>query len=520
MNSGFCNTCRTLVPSIATERDGKIFLIKNCPKCGPTETLISSDAKRYKNKQCLDGGYEHQACKLNCLSCNHRQTLNLIFLDITNRCNLNCPICINNTPSMGFLFEPPLDYFDKIFKHISTYEPRPAINIFGGEPTVRNDLFDIIKMAKSYGLTPRVVTNGLKLADEEYCRKLIETQATILFAYDGANPETYRVLRGSAKALELKQKALENIRKIGDAKVGLMTLAAKGFNDRELKELFQFCHDRREFIRAIYFMPLAHSWNPEDFDLEAERMTTEDVEDIVAEAYPEDKVEFLPAGFLGELKALTTCLRITPLPLLGAHPNCESLYLLISDGKGFVPLSRYIKGSAFDVARDLREADRRLQGHLPQNGKPNGFKGKLLFLRAILTAAKMVRPHVRIGQLIKGHGIAKIYHAVAVPLGFLLGYRSRRIFGRHTNIQGALQLIVLPFEDRNNVESDRMERCPNAFAYYDPKKDKVGTVPTCAWAVFLKTVAMREIAEYYGTATLSVSKSRPQIEGSQAELAD
>ena len=56
-------------------------------------------------------------------------------------------------------------------------------------------------------------------------------------------------------------------------------------------------------------------------------------------------------------------------------------------------------------------------------------------------------------------------------------------------------------------ESDRMERCPNAFAHYDPKKDKVGTVPTCAWAVFLKTVAMPEIVEYYGTASLPVSKN-------------
>jgi len=465
MNFALCNICKELVTATRVARNGQMFLVKDCPKCGPTETLVSSDAARCENKKNLDGEYEPQACRLNCLECNHRQTLNIIFLDLTNRCNLNCPICINNTPSMGFLFEPPIDYFDKIFKHLATIKPRPAIQMFGGEPTVRSDLFDIIKMAKSYGLTARVVTNGLKLAEEKYCRQLIKTGATILIAYDGANPETYRVLRGSAKALELKQKALENIRKIGDAKVGLMTLAAKGFNDRELQDLFRFCHDRREFIRAIYFMPLAHSWNPKDFDLVPERITTEDVEDIVAAAYPEDKVEFLPAGFLGQLKALTACLRIKPLPLLGAHPNCESLYVLISDGNGFVPMSRFIKGSAFNLARGLREADRRLQRHVAQDGDPKGWKSKLLFLRGMLTAAQEVRPHVRIGQLIKGRGLGKLYHAAAVPLGFLLGYRSRVIFGRHTNIQGVLQLIILPFEDRHNLESDRMERCPSAFAY-------------------------------------------------------
>ena len=125
---------------------------------------------------------------------------------------------------------------------------------------------------------------------------------------------------------------------------------------------------------------------------------------------------------------------------------------------------------------------------------------------------------MRIGSLIKGRGLGKLYHALAVPLGFLMGQRSRKIYGRHTNIQGSLQLIVLPFEDRKNVESHHMERCPNAFAYYDPKKDRVGTVPTCAWAVFLKTEAMRGIAESYGTASLPVTETRPRAAKSPREV--
>ena len=162
------------------------------------------------------------------------------------------------------------------------------------------------------------------------------------------------------------------------------------------------------------------------------------------------------------------------------------------------------------MARALREADKKLQKHLPQDGVPKGWKGKLLFLRAILTAAREVKPHVRVGSLIKGRGLGKLYHAMAIPLGYLSGQRSRNIYARHTNIQGSLQLIVLPFEDRANVESHRMERCPNAFAYYDPKTDRVGTVPTCAWAVFLKTQAMRGIAEAYGTASLPQGAARPK----------
>jgi uncharacterized radical SAM superfamily Fe-S cluster-containing enzyme len=85
-----------------------------------------------------------------------------VFLDVTNRCNSNCPICINNTPSMGFLFEPPLEYFENVFQQLSRYDPKPVVQLFGGEPTVRRDLFEIIRLARSAGLRPRVVTNGLK----------------------------------------------------------------------------------------------------------------------------------------------------------------------------------------------------------------------------------------------------------------------------------------------------------------------------------------------------------------------
>ncbi len=215
-------------------------------------------------------------------------------MDVTNRCNLNCPICINNTPSMGFLFEPPLEYFGKIFAHYAATDPPPSIQLFGGEPTVRDDLFDIIRMARSHGLATRVVTNGIKLADIAYCRRLIETKATILLAYDGGNPDTYRVLRNNEKSLQLKQTAIENIRRVGGAKVTLMCLAAKGFNDTELPSLFQFCHDRRDVVRAIYFMPLAHTWDRERFELEPDRITGEDIEQIVADAFPGDPVAFLP----------------------------------------------------------------------------------------------------------------------------------------------------------------------------------------------------------------------------------
>ena len=77
------------------------------------------------------------------------------------------------------------------------------------------------------------------------------------------------------------------------------------------------------------------------------------------------------------------------------------------------------------------------------------------------------------------------------------------VSGNHAYVadeEGSLQIIVLPFEDRATLETERLERCPNAFVFYDPVDDKVGWVPTCAWGVH-KVSVMRRIADYYSSQT-------------------
>ncbi len=509
MNRAFCNLCHKLVPAQPAERDGKMFLVKDCPACGQTETLISSSSTRYKQKRALGAPFDYRSCALDCVGCHHARVPNLVFVDITNRCNLNCPCCINNTPAMGFLFEPPLDYFKKVFAHLASLDPKPSVQLFGGEPTVRKDLFEIIALARSYGLPTRVVTNGIRLADPDYCRRLIESKATINIAYDGANPQAYRVLRNSEKALEKKLQAIENIVRIGGAKVVMMTLAARGFNDHEFADLFAFCHERREAIRAIYFMPLAHTWDTAKFPLVPERTTTEDIEQLVADTFPNDTVEFLPAGFLGRIKHLLVALRVKPLPFLGAHPNCESMYMLISDGARFLPIGHYLKGSLFDLARDLAAYDARLARSMPPDLKPKGLRRLWLQTRAFLAMARLTVRHGRMDRIFKGKSkLGRFFHALAVPFGFIVGRRTRCLMERHTNLQGVFQLVILPFEDMSNLETDRLEQCPTAFAYYDPVDDVARCIPTCAWGIH-KVPAMKRIADHYAsTAPTAPAASR------------
>ena len=77
---------------------------------------------------------------------------------------------------------------------------RPRIELFGGEPTVRDDLFDIIRMARQNGLPVSVVTNSVKLADEQYCKEMCDAKVDLILAFDGRDPEIYERMRGSRAA--------------------------------------------------------------------------------------------------------------------------------------------------------------------------------------------------------------------------------------------------------------------------------------------------------------------------------
>ena len=512
MNQAFCNKCDVLVPARHEEREGQIFLVKECPQCGATDTLLSSNAASYWKKRGLDEKFRYGKCDLDCHQCQHKEP-NIIFLDLTNRCNMNCPICINNTPAMGFQFEPPIEYFDTIFRHYAGHTPKPSVQLFGGEPTVRHDLFDIIRLARGYGLPTRLVTNGVRLADPDYCRRVIESKTTILISYDGANEEMHRVLRASVDSLKAKQRAIENIGRIGRGKVVLMTVVARGFNDRELPEMFRYCHDRRDFVRGIYFMPLAHAWNKEDFKLEAERTTTEDLEQVICDAFPEDPVEFLPTNVLGRLPSLFRALGVHDLPFVGGHPNCESMYLLLSDGVQYRPLAHYLRITTEELVRDLLAAEERMA--VKEQRLERGAWGKLLGalrlkraslkLSAWLALARVGRRNVRINRALGPTTAGSFLRGLGLLGGMALRLKSKKLLRKFTRVQSALQIIVLPFGDKENMDTDRLQRCPAAFAYVDAKDGQVKHIPNCVWGIH-KNRVLKEITDAYAAGTFPIAR--------------
>ncbi|MBN1653630.1 MAG: radical SAM protein [Deltaproteobacteria bacterium] len=171
-----------------------------------------------------------------------------IFFYTSLKCNLKCPICYEE-----------LDVKDEItideIKEVLKDHRNKGFTLTGRESTCRDDIFEIIKVV-SENNRALLLTNGLKLADYDYTVKLKESGvALVIFSFNGFNDEIYRQMNGKP-LLKIKLQALENLKKVG-IKTCLSVTLAKGINDKELREICDFCIDNRSFIYQLRIRTLA-----------------------------------------------------------------------------------------------------------------------------------------------------------------------------------------------------------------------------------------------------------------------
>ena len=135
-----------------------------------------------------------------------QNTFSNIVVDLTHRCNMECANCY--IPNRDV---PDLDK-EKLFEFLSRLPSRTYIRLIGAEPTMRNDLPEIISKVKAIGHRPSVTTNGLKLAQPSYVKKLKDAGLRLLLhSMNGADDdEAYKEL-DNGKWATVKVRALDNI---------------------------------------------------------------------------------------------------------------------------------------------------------------------------------------------------------------------------------------------------------------------------------------------------------------------
>ncbi|MEW6138280.1 MAG: radical SAM protein [Thermodesulfobacteriota bacterium] len=488
MKLGLCEKCGQPADACYEIRNNKVYLVKFCRDCGRTASLVTKDARKWRWKRDIAGYNEPavQECSMNCASCDHQahRKPTTVAIDVTNLCNQRCPICLAYVDAMGFSYVPPVEYFDKIFKHFLDQDPRPNMCFFGGEPTVHPQFIDIVKLARSYGFQVQLFTNGLKLADKSYCRDLCSLGIQVNFGFDATVPEVYRTLRGD-NSLAVKKRALENVIECGVNKLAIITTLAAGVNDGNMRDLLQFIHQYRDHVSVWGFVPLTPCWEPGSVPLEP--TTTECVENVFEKLIPE--IEFVSTGMM-KFEVLSRFFGRQTLG--GSHPNCESATLLVSDGQGYHPISSYLTAPLSELLVRLRNLDGELSSRsatLPRTGLRRTLFDVATFLRMV----RILGSGLNLSRIF---GRRPFINATRALVDLVRGKKIDRILDERTRFKNVLTMLTIPYEDKGGLENARLADCPAVFAYEDVRTGRIRTTAFCSWQT-VKDVVCREIQAKY-----------------------
>jgi 7,8-dihydro-6-hydroxymethylpterin dimethyltransferase len=329
-----CSTCFRKVEGKIVFQDGAVFLLKRCPLHGDERVLMADDVDYYR--RCREVFIKppdmprafntpvRWGCPYDCGLCtDHQQHSCLSLIEITDHCNLQCPICYSESGPSRPRYRT-LEHVRRMIDAVVGNEGEPdVVQISGGEPTLHPDLFAILDSAKAAPIRHLMVnTNGIRIAqDEAFAQRLAGYMPDfeIYLQFDSFERDALVALRG-ADLRDVRVRALERLNRLGVSTTLVVTLK-KGLNDREIGRIIDFALEQPA-VRGVTFQPIQAAGRLEQYDPATDRLTLTEVRRKILEQ---------SSVFRSE--------DILPVP---CHPDSLAMaYALKIDGK-VVPLTGLI----------------------------------------------------------------------------------------------------------------------------------------------------------------------------------
>jgi uncharacterized radical SAM superfamily Fe-S cluster-containing enzyme len=262
-----CPVCLKRIKATRLLEGDEVFLVKECEDHGSFRIVLwrgkPSMAEWQRPKDPVHPelcyGNVEKGCPFDCGLCEaHAQLPCSVLLEVTDRCNLHCAICFADSGRRE-TEDLSLEKIAWLLERAITAVGPSNLQLSGGEPTLRDDLPEIIEVARRVGYSfIQVNTNGLRLAsDRSYGRRLRAAGlSSVFFQFDGVDDETYRSLRGRA-LLDEKLRAVENC---GEAGLGviLVPTLVRGVNTNSIGALVRRALHLAPTVRGIHFQPISY----------------------------------------------------------------------------------------------------------------------------------------------------------------------------------------------------------------------------------------------------------------------
>jgi uncharacterized radical SAM superfamily Fe-S cluster-containing enzyme len=280
-----CPVCLRRLPAQRIRKGDDIYLVKNCPQHGAFQTVI------WRGRPVFDQWQKpkipvqppvlftnrEKGCPFDCGLCpDHRQRSCTVIIEITQGCNLACPVCYAAAPSK--IPDPSLDDIAKLFQKAKMAAPGSNIQLSGGEPTLRDDLPAIVALGRESGFNfVQINTNGLRLGrDRKFVKALKQAGlASIFLQFDGTEETICCKIRG-LPLLQDKYAAIEACIEQGIGVVLVPTLVPD-VNIHNIGAILKTALAWAPGVRGVHFQPVSYFGRYQGITDGAKRITLPEV---------------------------------------------------------------------------------------------------------------------------------------------------------------------------------------------------------------------------------------------------
>ncbi|MDR0819433.1 MAG: radical SAM protein, partial [Oscillospiraceae bacterium] len=251
-----CPECNKRVPAKLVLIDGSYRLRKICPEHGKFSAVVwrGSELPYYK----APSESSVPPCPDDCGLCErHLQSTCCVLVELTNRCNLNCPVCFADAGKPAAKERAPAEWYNVFRKLVD--DGRTFLQLSGGEPTVLDDLPEIVAAAKRAGCENiQLNSTGIRLGKEpDFTKKLADAGLSFVFMqFDGLTDDVYSALRGRPMFDE-KLAAIDACDK-ANLGVTLVPTIVPGVNDDQIGAILKFGFEHSPAVRGVHYQPISY----------------------------------------------------------------------------------------------------------------------------------------------------------------------------------------------------------------------------------------------------------------------
>ncbi|HEY3130086.1 MAG TPA: radical SAM protein [Acidobacteriota bacterium] len=486
------------------ERDGRILMVKDCPKHGHFEDVMAIDTAFFKHLEEVFPGRDIRAHNDEKLHNHGSSTIkhgrgSVLTVDLTNRCNMMCDPCFMDANQVGFVHELTWEDIKTILDNAISIKPRRQMSVqfSGGEPTISPHFLDAVRYARKVGYNSvQAATNGIEFAKSPDFAEAAAA-AGLRYAYlqfDGIG-NAANSHRKVGNLFDVKLRAIENLYNAGVEIVPVTTIL-NGINNEQVGRIIQFALDNPKKISFLSFQPVSFTGRDEgitDERRKAQRYTLSHLAHDVKNqtGLGEPVRDWFPISFMGTFSDWADLVHGPQSDWgqlnCGCHPNCGvgMAVMIDKETKESAPLTKFFHAEQF--AKDLQKVNDAARGRF------------LSLLGGALALLKNYDPfqsptHFRLSDMLKKFD--KTFGASGRDYGKVSGDRTEEdIRKRRADRWNFLFIAGMWFQDLFNYDFRRTEQCIIPYATQE------GEISFCAYNT---GVGWRNIIEnMHMTATLT-----------------